>query len=167
MEINQTTVSAVVSFALGVFGGLLANYISPPFGRWVQRLFSRLFHILNPDRFDLTGKWEQKFKEPTPEDTSIWRETRELVDLRHLGAVVSGSGETQDDKRRFRYDLNVQHNLVFGSYVKIGAKGNITGNGMIQLIVSPDRVGMKGQATWFDSDTSQIESSVAVWTKIA
>lgn len=164
---NETVVGFLASFVVGVIGGVLTNYISPPVGRFLEGLFSRLFHLLDPSRFDLTGKWSQAFKEPEPENPSRWRETTESIDLRHLGAFISGSGETQNDKRRFRYSMKVQHNLVFGSYVKVGAKGNIAGNGMIQLIVSPDRLSMKGQATWFDHDTERIESSETTWTKIA
>lgn len=166
-SMSQTVVSLLVSFVLGVIGGVLTNYISPPVGRFMEGLFSRLFYLLDPAGFDLTGKWEQTFKEPEPGSPSTWRETKESVKLRHLGAFVSGTGETQNDKRCFRYNMRVQHNLVFGAYVKVGARGNITGNGMIQLVVSPDRLSMKGQATWFDHDTERIESSEATWTKIA
>jgi len=154
----------LLGFLLGIVGGLIANYSSSPFKRAVDSALGRLFHLLNPDRFDLTGTWEQSFTEPAT-DGNTWEEIKETVVLRHLGGTVSGRGVTQDNGRIFLYDLRVQHNLVFGSYTKSGAKGNLTGNGVIQMIVSPDRLSMKGQATWFDNDTERIESSECVWSK--
>lgn len=131
---------------------------------WV---FGYLFHVLNPDRFDLTGTWEQTFKEPVPGDLLTQRPETERLKLRHLGSTVTGEGVIESDKRRFRYELRVSHSLVFGSYQKLGERGNITGRGMTQVIVSPDRLTMKGQSTWFDRDTEKIESSEVTWTKVA
>jgi hypothetical protein len=159
--------SSWTAFVAGFLASLLANYLLLPFRRVTESMFGWLFHLLNPDRFDLTGKWLQKFSEPTEEDPSKWQETQETVRLRQLGNRISGRGETHDDHRQFQYDFRVQHNLVFGSYKKIGEKGNIAGNGVIQMIVSPDCLGMKGQTTWFDHDTNQIESSGCLWTKLS
>jgi hypothetical protein len=108
-----------------------------------------------------------RYQEPDPLDPKNNRDETECLKLSHLGNVVSGIGETKSDKRRFKYDLRVKHNLVFGAYVKVGEKGNITGTGMIQLVVSPDRLGMKGQATWFDRDTERIESAMVNISKVA
>jgi len=88
--------------------------------------------------------------------------------MRHVGSIVSGMGEVVGDGRRFNYELRVRHNMVYGTYTKIAQeKGNVTGNGLIQLLVSPDRLSMKGQATWFDRDSEKIESSDVEWTKIS
>lgn len=154
----------LIGFLLGIVGGLITNYISPPFKRTVDSTLGRLFHLLNPDHFDLTGTWEQTFTEPAADGTT-WEEIKETVVLRHLGGTISGKGVTLDNGRIFLYDFRVQHNLVFGSYKKSGAKGNVTGNGVIQMIVSPDRLSMKGQTTWFDNDTERIESSECLWGK--
>ncbi|MDT3678549.1 MAG: hypothetical protein ROZ64_06910 [Burkholderiaceae bacterium] len=157
----------LTGFALGVVASLVANYMSPPFARVSGNLLGWLFHFVNPDRFDLTGTWEYTFKEPDPIDPKSLREELECLRLRHLGSSVSGEGETKSEKRRFLYDLRIKHNLVFGSYEKVGEKGNTTGNGLIQLIVSPDRLAMDGQATWFDRDTLKIESAVVSIRKIS
>lgn len=154
-----------IAFVLGFMASLLANYSFPPLRRATDALFSWLFHILNPDRFDLTGKWRQGFTEPMTEDPTKWEQVEETVQLKHLGSRVTGIGETHDDHRKFKYDLRVQHNLIFGSYVKSGQRGNITGIGVIQMIVSPDRLQMIGQATWFDHDTNRVESSECTWSK--
>ena len=159
--------SAILGFVVGVVASLSANYMSPPFSRFIDSVFGRLFHLLNPDRFDLTGTWSHQFKEPMPGNPTEWRDENEKVPLKHLGATVVGIRKTTVEPREFQYKLKVQHNLIFGSYVKVGEKGNITGSGMIQLIVSPDRLKMRGQATWFDRDTEQIESSQTEWTKIS
>lgn len=156
-----------IGFLLGVIASLVANYISPPFARAAGRLLSWLFHFVNPDRFDLTGTWQYAYEEPDPLDPKSLREERECLRLRHLGSAVTGEGETKAEKRKFVYDLRVKHNLVFGSYEKVGEKGNTTGNGLIQLIVSPDRLTMHGQATWFDRDTERIESAVVSVQKIS
>jgi hypothetical protein len=62
---------------LGIVGGLITNYISPPFKRTVDTTLGRLFHLLNPDRFDLTDTWEQTFTEPTATDGTTWEEIKE------------------------------------------------------------------------------------------
>ena len=97
----------------------------------------------------MTGKWHQTFKEPMSDDPAQWEEILEVIELRHLGNRITGTGDTQDNHRQFRYDLIVEHNLVFGSYEKVGERGNITGKGVNQMIVSADRLQMTGQATWF------------------
>lgn len=154
----------LVAFFVGIVGGVITNYISPPFKRAVDTALGLVFHMLNPDRFDLTGTWEQTFTEPAA-DATTWEEIKETVVLRHLGGTISARGVTHDNGRVFLYDLRVQHNLVFGSYTKTGAKGSLAGKGVIQTIVSPDRLSMKGQATWFDHDTEKIESSECLWQK--
>ncbi len=85
-----------LGFLLGIVGGLITNYISPPFKRAVDSTLGRLFHLLNPDGFDLTGTWEQTFTEPAT-DGKTWEEIKETVVLRHLGGTVSGEGVTQDN----------------------------------------------------------------------
>jgi len=157
----------LIGFLLGVAGSLIANYMSPPFSRATGKLLGWAFHFLNPDRFDLTGTWQYDYKEPDPSNPSVHRDETECLKIRHLGSAISGEGETKSDKRKFLYDMRVKHNLVFGSYEKVGEKGNTTGNGLIQLIVSPDRLAMNGQATWFDRDTEKIESAVVSIKKIA
>lgn len=154
-----------LTFVLGCIASLIANYLSPPIRRASESALSFVFHLFNKDRFDLTGKWNQTFSEPEPGNVTKWNEINEVAKLRHLGSRVTGRGETQTPHRIFRYDLIVQHNLVFGAYEKVGEKGNITGKGVIQLIVSPDRLQMEGQETWFDHDTNQIESSKCIWKK--
>ncbi len=157
----------ICSFIAGVLASLIATYISPPFRRLIDCCFSRIFHLLDPNRYDLTGKWKHVYKEPSPEVPSLWIETEETVQLKHIGSVVTGKGKTTSIPRDFVYDCRTQHNLVFGSYTKQGERGNITGRGLVQVIVSPDRLKMEGQATWFDHDTEKIESSYSRWTKIA
>lgn len=157
----------LIGLVAGVFAGVLANYISPRFSKAMNAAFGWAFNFLNPDAFDLSGTWDQSFDEPSPEDPATRRTETERVVLTHIGSVVSGRGESRIEKRQFEYDLRVKHNLVFGSYVKVGEKGNITGHGMIQLIVSPDRLSMEGQGTWFDKDTESIESSPVAWDKVA
>lgn len=155
------------TFLLGVIGGLIANHLSRPFSHAVTKALSWTFHVLDPHRFDLSGTWEHSFEEPDPGSSSGKHKETECLRLNHLGNMVSGSGETKADKRNFTYDLQVTHNLVFGSYKKVGEKGNITGSGMIQLVVSPDRLVMAGQATWFDRDTEKIESTPIRLLKIS
>ncbi len=151
----------------GILLGLLINYISPPFNHFMDRCFSWLFHLVNPDRFDLTGSWTHSFSEPTTNDPSQWQDVKEKVKLQHIGNRVKGEGKTDVARRDFSYRCTVSHNMVFGSYVKEGEKGNMSGSGMIQLIVSPDRVRMQGHATWYDNDTKQIESSKSTWEKVS
>lgn len=155
----------IITFIVGFILSLLANYLSPSFKRIVDNIFSWTFHLLDKDRFDLTGKWQQIFREPKSGNPIQCVETKEIVHLKHLGNKISGSGTTQDNHRQFLYDLTVQHNLVYGFYEKIGERGNITGKGVNQMIVSPDRLQMNGQATWFDHDTNKIESSEIIWKK--
>lgn len=103
----------LVTFFLGVVGGLLANYLSLPFSRGVTKMLSWMFHILDPNRFDLSGTWEHTFEEPDPGNPLSKRKETECLRLNHLGNVVSGTGETKLDKRYFAYELHVTHNLVF------------------------------------------------------
>src|SRR5574337_960822 len=154
-------------FVLGIIAGFIANYITPGLTTFVNQKISTVFNLLNPDRYDLTGTWEQNFKEPDPAQSSTWISENETIRLKHLGNIITGTGQTKRLPRTFNYDLKAKHNMVFGSYVKKGERGNITGVGMMQLMVSPDRLEMKGQATWFDSDTKQIESSESNWKKIS
>lgn len=157
----------ILGIVLGVIAGLLANYISPPFKRLTDKCFGAIFYLFNPDRFDLTGTWEQTFKELAPPELKQCREVKEKIRLNHIGNVITGSGETDIDTRKFRYQCQIRHNLFFGFYNKIGERGNISGSGMVQLIISPDRLSMEGQATWYDEDTKNIESSHSVWRKIS
>lgn len=162
---GNTAMTATIAFALGFLASLLANYFLPPFRSAMDGGVAWLCHLLNPGRFDLTGKWRQTFREPTNSDPSQWEDIEETVTLRHLGNRVTGRGETQDNHRVFRYSCRVQHDLVFGTYVKKGERGNTTGSGMVQLVVTPDRLQMHGYATWFDHDTERIESSKVVWKR--
>ncbi|MFH1460495.1 MAG: hypothetical protein ABIG64_09045 [Candidatus Omnitrophota bacterium] len=155
-----------MNFALGLLLGLLTNYIFPPFRNFMDSTIATLFHLLNPNKFNLTGKWEHTFKEPSDLDPSKWNETLEIVQLKQFADTVKGTGETQDDHRIFTYTCKIEHDMVNGSYIKKGEQGNICGTGMIQLMVTPDRLSMKGQATWFDRDTQKIESSECIWKKI-
>ena len=157
--------SISVGFVVGIATGFIANYITPKATTFINKIISSLFNMLNPDRYDLTGTWVQTFKEPDDNGSSEWVDETEQVRLSHLGNIVTGSGVTKSAPRTFIYDLKAKHNMVFGSYVKKCEQGSITGVGMIQLMVSPDRLKMTGQATWFDSDTSQIESSASAWLK--
>lgn len=157
----------LLTFFLGVVGGLLTNYLSPPFSRGVTKVLSWMFHILDPNRFDLSGTWEHTFEEPDPGNPLNKRKETECLRLNHLGNVVSGTGETKLDKRYFTYELHVTHNLVYGSYTKKGEKGNIAGSGMVQLVVAPGRLVMTGQSTWFDRDTEKIESAPVRLLKVS
>lgn len=155
-----------VGFLLGIFGGVIANYFSPSFANVVSRALGYIAHCVNPERFDLKGAWQQEFEEPDPNTPSMRRKEAERIELIHLGSSVKGAGETKLDKRLFTYDLCVSNSMVFGSYKKNGQQGNLTGQGMIQLIVSADRTEMTGQATWYDRDTNKIESSAVVWRRL-
>lgn len=157
----------ILTGASGLIIGLFANYISPPFNRLADKVFGWFFCFMDPDRFDLTGTWIQTFTECCEEDLTQWREVKEKIILCHLGNRVSGDGDTDTKPRHFTYSFHVAHNLLFGSYVKKGEKGNVSGSGMIQLIVSSDRIRMEGHATWFDKDTEKIESSPCTWEKIS
>ncbi|WP_243373210.1 hypothetical protein [Geotalea sp. SG265] len=159
--------SLSIGFVLGIAGGFIANYLTPRLTIFVNKMLSSVFHFLNPDRYDLTGKWEQIFKEPEDGGCTNWVIEQEITRLSHLGNIITGTGETKVTPRIFDYDLKAKHNMIFGSYKKRGEQGNITGVGMIQLIVSPDRLSMKGQATWFDHDTQRIESSESTWKKLS
>lgn len=160
--------STSITLILGAVIGLFVNYLSPPFSRFIDTIFGFFFHLFNPDKFDLSGTWEQKFKEPKPGDSSDsieWVEEIEKISIKHIGSKLSGKGKTEIRVREFKYICSISHNMVSGSYTKVSEKGNITGNGVIQLIVSPDRLSMKGQATWFDADTNKVESSECIWKK--
>ncbi len=130
----------LLGYIAGVLSTLLANYFSPPFRKTMDGLFAWFSYRVDPHRFDLNGKWIYKYHEPVSKDPDNRRETQEEVILMHRGRTVTGKGVTQDeDKRRFTYYCKVQHNLLFGSYIKEGEKGSIPGNGMVQVIISPDR----------------------------
>lgn len=154
-----------IGIAIGVVTGLIVNFISPPFSKFVNSAFSWLFHFLNPEKFDLTGNWVQVFEEPTSENITVRQKITEKIKLKHIGSVITAEGVTDIDPRSFTYDCTIKHSMLFGEYVKKGEKGNISGSGMIQLIVSPDRLTMEGQTTWYDNDTKRIESSHAIWKK--
>ncbi len=156
----------MLGFVIGFCASLLANCLSPGFSRLASRMLSRIFHALDPNRFDLTGKWRQVFSEPNEESPPNRVEVSETVQVSHVGNCVTAEGQAENPHRVFRYELRVKHNLVFGSYEKKGERGNITGGGMMQLIVSPDRLQMTGQATWYDRDTNRIESSESRWIKV-
>lgn len=160
--------TTAVAFALG----LLVNFFSPTFSRWLLKKLSRLLHRVDKTRFDLSGTWQHTCDEPTPGAVTIPRTIVEVVKLAQLGNTVTGSGVTNIDPRTFIYSLTVNNNMVFGSYVKTsqnavpGQQGSINGTGMVQLIVDPDRMSMLGQATWFDSDTQNIESAEVTWKRL-
>lgn len=159
--------SLIIGLVAGILAGLIANYTTPAFTQFVNIKLSMIVNMFDPDRFDLTGKWEQSFHEPSENDPKKWVETKEIVQLNHYGNIITGRGETQRLHRVFYYDFKVKHNMVFGLYLKKGEKGNLTGAGMSQLMVTPDRLEMNGQATWFDHETNKIESSEVLWKKIA
>ena len=154
-----------IGIVIGVFTGLIVNFMSPPFNRFVTACFSWIFQLMNPEKFDLTGNWEQVFDEPKSENTDERQTVTEKIKLKHVGSVITGDGDTDINQRHFSYRCTIKHNLLFGEYVKKGQQGNISGSGMIQLIVSPDRLTMEGQTTWYDNDTKKIESSNAIWKK--
>ena len=52
--------------ASGIFLGVFVNYVSPRFNEWINVKLSRISYWLNPEKFDLTGKWEQEFDEHDP-----------------------------------------------------------------------------------------------------
>ena len=123
----------IIGILIGVITGLIVNYISPPFNRTVTSFFSWLFQLMNPDKFDLTGNWEQIFSEPKPQNTEENRKVIEKIKLKHVGANVTGDGVTDIDPRRFVYRCTIKHSQLFGEYLKKGEQGNISGSGMIQL----------------------------------
>ncbi len=155
-----------IGFVLGVFGGLIANYLSPPFAKKVSAMLGWFANRINPDRFDLSGPWQQGFDEPDPAAPTQRRAETERIDLHHIGSVLSGTGKTNVQPRTFNYDLRVSHSMVFGPYKKVGQQGSLTGQGMVQLIVNANRTEMSGYATWYDQDTDQIESATVRWTRI-
>lgn len=155
-----------IGFLLGVLGGLIANYLSPPFAKAVSALLGSMANAVNPDRFDLTGLWQQVFDEPDPADPTRSRTETERIELKHIGSVLSGSGQTSVQPRNFNYDMRVSHSMVFGAYKKVGQQGSLTGQGMVQLIVNANRTEMNGCATWYDQDTDKIESATVKWTRI-
>ncbi|WP_418118297.1 hypothetical protein [Variovorax sp. 350MFTsu5.1] len=156
----------LLGFVFGIVSGLVANFFSPAFSEWVVRSMSRLLHWADKERFDLTGIWEQTCLEPTPGEPTVLREVKERVELRQLGVTVKGEGATTIDPRNFTYTMRVTRSMVFGSYNKRGQRGNITGSGMIQLILNGGSTQMDGYATWFDSDTDKIESSKVTWRRL-
>lgn len=158
--------NALFGFIVGVLGGLVANFLSPAFSDWVLTTFSRIMFSIDRDRFDLSGVWEHSFDEPIPDAPEKVRAIKERVELRQLGVTVTGVGRTDVDPRDFVYTMRVSQSMVYGSYRKRAPKGNITGAGMVQLIVDPGTQIMMGQATWFDSDTKQIESSRVAWKRL-
>lgn len=159
----------VLNLLIGAVIALTVNFFSPAFSRWVLSVFSRVLLHLDPYRFDLSGTWQQTYQEPTPGDIGTLRTVVETVKLKQVGTTVAGDGETDIDRRTFRYSLRVNNNMVFGEYVKVGPSeqpGSITGTGMVQAIIDPGRKEMIGRATWFDNDTKGIESSGVSWKRI-
>ncbi|MDI9455945.1 MAG: hypothetical protein QM442_08885, partial [Spirochaetota bacterium] len=112
----------VLSFIMGVFAGLLANYLSPPFRNSFDAIFSFIFDCLDPDRYDLNGRWEHQYSEPDPKNPEEWIETVERVTLRHVGSILTGTGKTDAIPREFTYRCRAHHSLVFGTYKKKGEK---------------------------------------------
>lgn len=156
----------LLGFLLGIFSGLVANFFSPAFSMWVLRIFSSLLYSADPGRCDLTGTWEHTYLEPTPGAPNGLRTVKERVELNQLGVTVTGTGITDIDRREFTYSMRVSRSMVFGSYNKRGQRGNITGSGMVQLVVDASCGQMEGQATWFDTDTQRIESSKVSWRRL-
>lgn len=54
----------LIGFVLGIPAGLIANYFSPPFSKWVTGLLGSLAHRWDPDHHDLTGTWQATTEEP-------------------------------------------------------------------------------------------------------
>lgn len=160
----------VIGFLLGIPAGLLANYFSPPFSRFMARVFGSIAFKLNPDRFDLTGVWVAISEEPSSTDTTVRSRVEERIDLDHVGAVITGRSETVEaasPARRFFYEMRVSQNMVYGPYKKITRESGVQlGGGMIQMIIDLGRREMLGRVTWYDSDTKQIEHSAVVWKKL-
>lgn len=156
----------LLGFFLGIVSGLVANFFSPAFSMGVLRTFSRLLYWADSERFDLTGTWEHTCLEPTPGAPEVLRQVKERVELNQLGVTVTGTGRTDIDPREFTYSMRVSRSMVFGSYNKRGQRGNITGSGMVQLVVDAASMRMEGQATWFDTDTEKIESSKVSWRRL-
>lgn len=156
----------LVGFILGIFGGLIANFFSPGFSRWVLRVLSKLLFFADSSRYDLSGLWKYEYEEPSPGAPHVPRKIIERVDLRHLGMTVDGKGTTDVDPREFSYKLTVNNNLLYGKYTKKALRGSIVGTGMVQLVVSADRGSMTGQVTWFDGDTGKIESALVNWARM-
>ncbi|GCB04432.1 hypothetical protein PSUB009319_20630 [Ralstonia sp. SET104] len=158
--------SVLIGFLLGVLGGLIANYLSPPFAKIVSQSLGFLVNLVNPERFDLAGVWQQTFDEPDPAKPSVRRTETERVQLSHIGSVLTGVGKTTVQPRDFSCDLRVSHSMVFGAYKKVGRQGSLTGQGMVQLIVNASRTEMIGCATWYDQDTDKIESASVKWLRV-
>jgi hypothetical protein len=150
-------------FVLGVTSGLIANFFSPAFSRWARKVLSRVLFFADASRYDLSGVWRYTYQEPSPGVAHVPRTINERVKLKQLGIAVDGNGITDVDPREFAYTLTVDNHLVYGPYQKKALKGNIVGTGMIQLVVAADRKSMTGQVTWFDGDTSRIESAPVTW----
>ena len=165
----MTTVilSGFAGFLVGVIGSMIANYLSPPFARFVITLFGRVSSFINPDRFDLTGTWQITYLEPEHNNIQNIVEEVEKAAFNHIGNRVTGESRSERYIREFDYVLTVKHNLVYGEYTKRAAKGNISGTGLVQVIVSPDRIRMDGQMTWFDQETGKIESSKCKLLKVS
>ena len=139
----------------------------PGFRRIIDSSFSFVFNVLNPNSFNLSGTWEYEYHEPSQDDPKKKVTEKEKVKITQIGNVIWATGETQKYKRTFKYKLTVTHNLIMGTYKKIGEKGATSGTGVIQLIVGANRNKLVGHATWMDADSNQLESDALEWGKIA
>lgn len=163
--------SALFIYLGGVLTGIMGNLMTPWFARKLTQGVDWVAQLIDPNRFTLTGSWTQTYTEPDPSNSSTRRTVTETIVLTQAASHVTGKGTTATDPRTFEYTLTCKNNMVYGSYVKksqneqVSHKGSVVGTGMVQLIISPGIGRMKGQATWFDADTEEIESSVVTWVR--
>jgi hypothetical protein len=155
------------SLSIGIIGSLIATYIFPSLRRVIDSLFSFLFNIFHRDSFNLSGTWEYTFREPSHNNPSVIAQEKEKVKVTQVGNIIWARGETENYKREFEYRLNINHNLIYGTYRKKGVKGATSGTGVIQLVVSANRDKLIGHGTWMDADSNKIESDSLEWVKIA
>jgi hypothetical protein len=165
--VTMSVIDVVLGFLAGVASSLVASYFFPRFRRAADTFFSSLALWLNPQRFSLTGTWEQTFDEPLDKKGIKKVTETETIRITHGFSSITGVGRTQNRPRDFNYDLRVLHHLVDGSYSKVATQGNIAGTGTIQMTISDDRLRMIGHTTWLDRDTGKIESSQVEWKKIS
>ncbi|MGH3849839.1 MAG: hypothetical protein ACRDRT_09065 [Pseudonocardiaceae bacterium] len=157
----------ILGFLVGVISGIVANYFSPAFSRFLARTLGSIAFRFNPDRFDLTGVWIATSEEPASTDSLVRCAVTERVEVTHLGALIQGRSMVTADGRKFNYELRVSQNMLYGAYKKeVNASGVQLGGGMIQMIIGLDRSKMMGSVTWYDSDTQKIEHASVSWARV-